>query len=192
MSATATATKRPPLYRLAIRDVRASELERAAEKGELLGLTKSNQLVAVLVPLPPDWVDQIIADNMSRVAASIRLGGLEAMSHDSVARLDSLSLSQRTAQPPLRRVPIRELTGQLLGDLAEKGRPVAVTVGGRLAGVLIPITAHWVDQLVQVNLKRIMQSAQLASDEAANADFPPVSEDDSASIPVEVEATGAA
>jgi antitoxin (DNA-binding transcriptional repressor) of toxin-antitoxin stability system len=165
------------LYRLAIRDVRASELERAAEKGELLGLTNSNQLAAVLVPLPPDWIDQIIADNMSRVAASIRLGGSEALSEDSVPSLDSLPFTRLGAGPPLRRVPIRELTGELLDELAEQGRTVAVTVGGRLAGVLIPITAHWVDQLVQSNLRRIMQSAQLATEEAASGDVSALGDD---------------
>lgn len=62
---------------------------------------------------------------------------------------ESIMTSTLTAtRPPLERVPIREVNGELLSSAAREGRFVGITDRGQLVAVMVPVTQAWIDQLI--------------------------------------------
>jgi hypothetical protein len=162
-------TTNSPLRRISIRDVRGATIAEAAANQEVLGITNQRQLVAVLLPLSQEWVDQLISDSMSRIVTSIQSGGLDALTEGGLTPLDSIlaDTPRESSRLPLRRVAIRELSGPLFDEIAEDRRPIAVMNDGQLCGVVVPISQGWVDQLIDHSISRLAHSMDLARKEAS-------------------------
>jgi len=55
-------------------------------------------------------------------------------------------------------VNIRNLRGKHLQENAERGKPLAITKAGALIGVVIPVAAAWVENLIDYNWSHVQQS----------------------------------
>ena len=73
-----------------IRDLRGSGLADSARQGELLGITNYRQLIGVLVPVTPAWVEHLIEYNWSRVRQSVLEGEQEMARGTPMTTLDGL------------------------------------------------------------------------------------------------------
>jgi len=68
----------------------------------------------------------------------------------------------------MRPVSIRELSGRVIDEAAQKGEVLGITNERRLCAVLIPVRQKWVDQLVEHNLSRILHAVDLGMKDEAN------------------------
>jgi len=154
------------MRRVNIRDLNGAFFEEAVHNQEPVGITNSNQLSAVFLPISEAWVDQVIVDNLSRLRNNIAQGIKETSS--------SISFDEAVAEksggedlPFTRRVQIRELSGRLLAEAAERGEHLGVMNNGRLTGILIPVSPRWVDQLIDHSISRIAYSVEQADKASA-------------------------
>ena len=174
--------RKTPMRRVSIRDLNGSLFEQAAESGELIGVTNDRRLAAVLLPVTPGWVDQIIEDHFSRLLRSIEQGHKATASGKPLLGWEDITSGGKQSLPITRRVSIRDLKGPLLAEAAEQGELLGVLNDGRLCAVLVPVTPEWVDQLVDYNISRLIHSVELgekavASDSPRHSfDSAPVSE----------------
>jgi antitoxin (DNA-binding transcriptional repressor) of toxin-antitoxin stability system len=65
----------------------------------------------------------------------------------------------------MRTMAIRELTAPALRQAAEDNEVIGITNDRVLAGVLFPIGRHWVEQLVEQNLSRIVRNVRRGEQE---------------------------
>lgn len=65
----------------------------------------------------------------------------------------------------MKTLAIRELTGPALRRAADADEVIGITNDRILAGVLIPISREWVEQLVEQNLSRVVQNIRRGEQE---------------------------
>jgi antitoxin (DNA-binding transcriptional repressor) of toxin-antitoxin stability system len=156
------------MRRVNIRDLNGKFFEAAAEADpdEPIGVTNNQQLCAVLLPVTEAWIDQVIVDNLSRlrnnIATAAKDSGAPIGLDDAIEKESGKSTS-----PFTRRVQIRELSGTLIREAAEKGERLGVMNRGRLAAVLVPVTPGWIDQLIDHSISRIAYSIEQAEKQTA-------------------------
>src|SRR6266516_2229868 len=73
-----------------IRDLRGSSLVGNARRGDLVGITNYRQLIAVIVPVTPDWLEHLIEYNWSHVRQSILEGEQRITDGDPMVTLDGM------------------------------------------------------------------------------------------------------
>jgi len=156
------------MRRVSIRDLNGRLFEEISESNELIGVTNDRRLAAVLLPVTHGWVDQIIEDHFSRLLRSIEQGQKAVGAGKPLLGWEDLPSSGKQTLPITRRVAIRDLKGPLLAEAAEKGELLGVLNDGRLCAVLVPITPEWVDQLVDYNISRLIQSVEVGQKAIAN------------------------
>jgi antitoxin (DNA-binding transcriptional repressor) of toxin-antitoxin stability system len=61
-------------------------------------------------------------------------------------------------QSAMETVNIRNLRGKYLRENAQQGKPLAITKAGALIGVVIPVAAAWVENLIDYNWSAVRQS----------------------------------
>jgi antitoxin (DNA-binding transcriptional repressor) of toxin-antitoxin stability system len=162
---------------IGIRQLTGARLRAAADRSEPLGVTNGGALCAVLLPVTQRWVEQLVEQNFSRLLYGIDLAEKERANREPLV---SLAAAQHeppgpdsrwpppTGNPtPLRRVGIRELSGDMISKSAERGEALGVTNGGALCAVLLPVTQRWVEQLVEQNLSRLLYNIDLAERDRA-------------------------
>jgi antitoxin (DNA-binding transcriptional repressor) of toxin-antitoxin stability system len=167
---------------VAIRQLNGALFQEAAERGELVGITNDKQLAAVLVPITPGWIDQIIEDHFTRLLRSIESGQKAVANDVSLTSLDDFKALGTGDLPITRRVAIRELSGELLSHAAETGEILGVLNDRRLCAVVLPVTSAWVDRLIDHNVSRLIQSVSWGQ-KAIDGDDPLRSFDDARPSP---------
>jgi len=145
------------MRRVNIRDLNGDFFEEVARANEPVGITNNRRLCAVLLPVTPEWVDQIIVDNLSRIRHSIERG-LKADPPRTTVDATTANEPGEAELPIIRRVKIRELRGSLIEKAAASRETLGVMNDGRLCAVLIPVTAQWVDKLIDHSVSRIVHS----------------------------------
>lgn len=157
------------MRRVSIRELNGSLFQHAAETGELIGVTNDRRLAAVLLPVTPGWVDQLVEDHFSRLLRSIERGQRAIAGGKPLFGWEDIPpASGKQPLPITRRVAIRELNGSVLKEAAEQGELLGVLNDGRLCAVLVPVTPEWVDQLVDYNISRLIQSVEVGQKAVAN------------------------
>lgn len=149
------------MRRVGIRSLNGKLFQEAAAAGEMIGVTNDRHLAAVLLPITPGWVDQVVQDHFSRLFRSIESGERQLAEGKPLPTLDGAQFPGGPATLPIsRRVSIRELNGDMLEDAAEQGDILGVLNNGQLSAVLVPVTPAWVDRLIDYNVSRLMQSVE--------------------------------
>ena len=168
---------------LAIRELDAPTICQAAQQEQVIGITNGRVLAGVLVPISPQWVHQLIEGHFSRIAHNIRRGEREV---DAVVQADDV----RDGTPPAmftsleqaiggsthsgavslehaRHVSLRDISGKLLDEAAERDEPIVLTTDRVIAGVIFPVSQTLVIQLVEKNLSRILYNIHIGEKELA-------------------------
>jgi len=161
-------SRKTPLRRVSIRDLNGRLFQEAAESGELIGVTNDRRLTAVLLPVTPDWVDRIVEDHFSRLLRSIEQGQKVVTAGKPLLGWEDITTSGKQSLPITRRVAIRDLKGPVLREAAENGELLGVLNDGRLCAVLVPVTPEWIDQLVDYNISRLIQSVEVGQKSVAD------------------------
>jgi hypothetical protein len=166
---------------LAIRDLDAPTICQAAEQDQVIGITNGRVLAGVLVPISRDWVHQLIDGHFSRIVHNIRRGeremetvldatddpaGVPAAATfttltDAVRQPTSAGLSLDQA----RQVSLRDISGRVLEEAAQRDEPIVLTTDRVVAGVIFPVSQNLVIQLVEQNLSRILNNIQAGEKE---------------------------
>jgi len=179
---------------LGIRELSAPAIARAAEHRQLIHITNGGVLAGVLVPVSNSEVQQLVDQNLTRVIHNINRGEREIQKLMEGTAVDGPGTSanvpslgspaprfvtaddvlQEESAPVLdltrmRRVPLREVSGRLLQEAAERNEAVAVTTDRVVAGVIFPVTQQWVSQLIEQNLSRVLFSIQSGEAELASS-----------------------
>jgi antitoxin (DNA-binding transcriptional repressor) of toxin-antitoxin stability system len=68
----------------------------------------------------------------------------------------------------MRTVSIRDVSGRLILEAAERGEPLWITSDRVLCGVLQPVTPEWVNQLIERNLPRVLSSIKDGEEQLAD------------------------
>ncbi len=164
---------------IGIRQLTGGQLRAIAESSEPLGVTNGGALCAVLLPVTQRWVEQLVEQNLSRLLYSVDLAEKERANREP---LSSLARAQQeppepdgewspsASFPPLRRIGIRELGGDVITQAADQSEALGITNGGALCAVLLPVTQRWVEQLVEQNLSRLLLNIDLAEQDRAAGD----------------------
>lgn len=155
-----------------IGEISATLIREAAAQNEPLALTKDNVVCGVLIPVSPRWVQEVVHRNLSRIVHSIQLGEKELANAEPFVTLEE-PLAETTDAPTvaaLRRVSIRRISGKLISDAAETGEPFAITSDNVLHGVVIPVSARWLQEIVDSNLSRVVRSIRLGERELVGDD----------------------
>lgn len=153
-----------------IREISSRLFEEAAERNEPLAITHDHVVCGVLIPVSPDWVREVIDTNLSRIVHSVQIGERELVAGGAFTTLDD-ALAERAevgAAPPLRRVGIRQVSGKLIREAAERDEPLAITSDNVLRGVVIPVSPRWLEEVVYSNLSRIVHSVQVGEREVSS------------------------
>jgi hypothetical protein len=80
----------PPARQIPIRDFSAKRLREAAKRREVLGLTYGKVLTGVICPVTPEWITQLIEQNISTILKDIKQGEREIESGAPLTTLDDL------------------------------------------------------------------------------------------------------
>jgi antitoxin (DNA-binding transcriptional repressor) of toxin-antitoxin stability system len=155
---------------VSIREVSGALINEAAERQETLGITNNNVLAGVLVPVTSRWVKHLVEGNVSRILHSIERGEKEIADAESYVSLEKALSDEKNASGafPIRRVSIRQISGKLLSEAAERGETLGITTDNVLAGVLVPVTPRWIDHLIENNISRILHSIARGENEIAS------------------------
>ncbi len=147
-----------------IRTLSASIIEEAASATELVGVTNGGALVGVVVPIDERTVQRVIRRDRGEIAASIAEGEAELASGARLPRLADV-LNEPPAQPRaesggqragLTRVTIRELSGSRIEQAGAAGEVLLVMRERVALALLVPVTAHWVEDLVERNVAEFL------------------------------------
>lgn len=171
---------------LAIRELTAPALRQAAEVNEVIGITNDRVLAGVLFPIGRDWVQQLVEQNLSRIVHNVRRGEQEmaAVLHASdrtdppadstMAQAPRFTTIEDIGGDPaapasklgrVRRVHLRDMSGKVLQDAAERNEAIVLTTGKVVAGVIFPVTQQWVTELVEHNLSRVLHNISIGEKE---------------------------
>lgn len=169
---------------VAIRELDGAVLASAAEQHQVIGLTNDRRLAGVLIPVSRAWVENLVESNLSRVVQSVQRGERElASAARSLSLVDGGAPQLTTLDdvlggsmspgggPRLRRVSLRDVDGTLIDEAAERQEALGITNNRVLAGVLVPVSRRWVEQLVDQNLSRILYNLEAGEKEMATGDL---------------------
>jgi hypothetical protein len=164
---------------LAIRELTGPAVRRAADADEIIGITNDRILAGVLIPISPDWVEQLVEQNLTRVVRNIRGGEREMIAaadpagDRSAGRFTTLNdvLNEPAAAAPkrMRRVNLRDISGSVLQDAAEQNEAIILTTDRIVAGLIYPVTQDWVADLVEQNLGRVLHNLTIGEKELSAA-----------------------
>jgi hypothetical protein len=156
-----------------IREISTKVISNATEP---FAITMDNVVCGVMIPVSPRWVQEVVHQNLSRIANSIQFGEKEIANGEPFVTLDDALADDASADvaaapgASLRRVSIREISGRLITEAAEHGESLAITSDNVLHGVLIPISDRWLQQVVDANLSRVVRSIRLGEREIVSGE----------------------
>jgi hypothetical protein len=167
---------------LAIRELDAPTICQAAQHDQVIGITNGRVLAGVLVPISRDWVHQLIEGHFSRIVQNIRRGEREVATvldaaddpTDLPPAATFTTLTDVLRQPPppaglaldqARQVSLRDISGRVLEEAAQRDEPIVLTTDRVVAGVIFPVSQSLVIQLVEQNLSRILYNIQAGEKE---------------------------
>jgi hypothetical protein len=161
---------------LAIRELTGPALRSAADADEVIGITNDRILAGVLIPISPEWIEQLVEQNLTQVVRNIRGGEREmAKATDPPPQPtapggfttlgDVLNDSSGSTPKRMRRVNLRDISGRVLQDAAEQNEAIILTTDRIVAGLIYPITQNWVADLVEQNLARVLHNLAIGEKE---------------------------
>ncbi|CAM5736261.1 hypothetical protein [Streptomyces afghaniensis 772] [Streptomyces afghaniensis] len=164
---------------IGIREMSGELIKKVTDQGQVIGITSGRVLAGVLMPIGPEIVEQLVDRNLARIKDSVRRG------EEDVAAGRGESLQDLMGSPPEQggysRVPpqvsIRQLSGSRIQQAADSGEALIVTHDGAAVALLIPVTSHWVERLVERNLPRIRNSIERGENEIAQKGILPTLEE---------------
>jgi hypothetical protein len=153
-----------------IREISAKVIEAAAEAKEPLAITSDNVVCGIVIPVPPQWIEDVVHRNLDRIAQSIEDGEKELANGAPLTILDDVlsETAQAPQRPPLRRVGIRDISAKVIAAAAARNESLAITSDHVLRGVLVPISPQWLQGVVDHNLGRLVHSIQAGERELAH------------------------
>jgi hypothetical protein len=155
---------------ISVRDISGAVITEATARQETLGITNNNVLAGVLVPVTSRWVEHMVDLNMSRILHGLQRGEKEISNKELLATLDDSLLEQAdyARNLPIRHVSIRDVSGALIEEAADRKELLGITNNRVLTGVLVPMTRALVDQLVELNISRVLHSISRGEGEIAS------------------------
>jgi len=174
---------------IAIRELTAPALRSAAEDNEVIGITNDRVLAGILFPVGRDWVEQLIEQNLSRIVRNVQRGehevataptardeaepptGSSIVGGSRFIALEDLAPHPPTPSPAAgsssRRVALRDMSGKLLREAAERNEVIMLTTDNAVAGVIFPVSQRWVTELVEQSLSRVLYNVGIGEKELA-------------------------
>jgi hypothetical protein len=168
---------------VAIRELDAPAITEAASHDQVLGITNGRVLAGVLVPISRDWVHQLIEGHFSRIVHNIRRGEREIRTvvqdsdnRTTAATAGFTTLTDVIGEQPLpgnlsleqaRHVSLRDISGKVLEEAAQRDEAIVLTTDRVVAGVIFPVSQRLVIELVEKNLSRILYNIQIGEKELA-------------------------
>jgi antitoxin (DNA-binding transcriptional repressor) of toxin-antitoxin stability system len=193
-----------------IRDLRGATLRDKAREGKPLAITDHRELIGVIIPVVPEWVEHVIDRNWSEVQQSIAEGE-ESMTADTpLRRLEDVAADQLTvplvaalagttitqpartretlhrlravlnptgpatgsdpAEPSSQTVRIGDVSAALIRKAGDNGQTLAITHDHELVGIIIPVTRHLIEYLIEQNVSRVLYSISLGEKEIGGPD----------------------
>jgi len=141
---------------ITIRKLSAPAIEQAASNDELVGVTSDGALVGVLVPTDSHTVQKIIEKDRGDIAASIADAEAELAAGGRLTTfadlLDETPRPGAGRRPTYTRLTIRELSGNRIHEASEAGEILIVMRERVVLALLVPVTAKWVEELVERNV----------------------------------------
>jgi hypothetical protein len=177
-----------------LRSIRGAGLQKAAQAGELVGLLKNRRLIAVMIPVSPNWVAHVIEHNWSRVLQSVTEGELAMAGNAPMVTLDDALAQGGKAESPLpaqtmpflasigavpsedcdlpqtRTVRVGDLSGKLIEEAGDSDELLAVTNDGLLLGIVVPITQRLTQYMIGKNMSRVLFNIGYGEKEAAGSE----------------------
>lgn len=144
---------------VAVRDLSGEVITRAAAQGQTLGVTNRGSLSGVLLPLTRRVLERLARRDAGDIGKGVQQAEQEMASGErltTLSELDDGSAESSSSVTSFSRVTIRGLTGKRLAQAASDGKAVIVTSDGVSVALLIPVTANWVERLVEGGINRFL------------------------------------
>jgi len=171
---------------IAIRDIRAEALRRAAADKTLLGVTDSRVVIGVFCPIGQNWLLDMATHNSAALANAVAAGEQELRGTEALPTLEELrDPDSPPAQPqplaaaaPLveafaavsgtpeagpvgqQLVGIGQLSAARLREAAADGQLLVVTDRRELIGIVVPVNQQLLAHLVAQNLPLLRRSVE--------------------------------
>jgi predicted NBD/HSP70 family sugar kinase/antitoxin (DNA-binding transcriptional repressor) of toxin-antitoxin stability system len=142
---------------LSIRELSGEVITTATARGQALGITNKGSLVGVLVPLTREVLERLAHRDAADIRAAVDRAEQEMASDQPPSALSELVTgADRSSRTDFSRITIRDLSGKRLGQAANEGKALVVTSGGVTVALLIPVTASWMERLVEEGVRRFL------------------------------------
>jgi hypothetical protein len=157
---------------LGIRELSAPAIEDAARGGRIIGITNDRRLAGVLYPVSRSLPEKLVARNLPQLLERIEQGNrpdpsiTEAGTPPQALARPTKSHARRSEildKSP--RVSLRNISGAVLEEAAEANEPITLTTGKHIAGVILPVRADWLYELINQNLPDILSSIEAGEEE---------------------------
>ena len=171
-----------------VRDLSSEVITRATAQGQMLGITNRGALAGVLLPLTRQVLERLARRDAEQIAKEVHYAEVEMASGDRLGTLDDLEADQdrpsdeTSVGTSFTRVTIRGLTGKRLDQAASDGKAMLVTSDGATVALLIPVTAKWMERLVEAGIRRFLDGGSPVS-AATVADAEQVTFDSAVLVP---------
>jgi predicted NBD/HSP70 family sugar kinase/antitoxin (DNA-binding transcriptional repressor) of toxin-antitoxin stability system len=141
-----------------VRELSGELITRATAQGQTLGITNRGSLVGVLLPLTRHVLERLGRRDAAEIGKGVHQAEVEMASGERLSTLSELEEGHLhpTSTPTFSRVAIRDLTGKRLTQASADGKAVIVTSDGASVALLIPVTASWMERLVEGGIRRFL------------------------------------